>query len=180
MSIANRFLPCLAAALYTSKALIKHGLVISHATLRPARYALTRTGFEIATVIAAHEEIPILDVNLEDTLCHEEDPPRAQSRYPDPRKEDPSSSISRDLIPHESNAPVEVKYSAVHLDDKSLRDNLESSENFNCLDTAPEAPLPFRFYYVNNGPSLHPPLVASFTLSNCCCGCYSPHFLMEK
>ncbi|PLW23804.1 hypothetical protein PCASD_08738 [Puccinia coronata f. sp. avenae] len=132
------------------KALIKHGLVITHATLRPARYALTRTGFDIATVIAAHEEIPILDVNLEDTLYHEEDPPRAQSRYPDPRKEDPSSSISRDLIPHESNAPVEVKYSAVHLDDKSLRDNLESSENVNCLDTAPEAPLPFRFYYVNN------------------------------
>ncbi|PLW16848.1 hypothetical protein PCANC_09457 [Puccinia coronata f. sp. avenae] len=125
-------------------------LVITHATLRPARYALTRTGFDIATVIAAHEEIPILDVNLEDTLYHEEDPPRAQSRYPDPRKEDPSSSISRDLIPHESNAPVEVKYSAVHLDDKSLRDNLESSENVNCLDTAPEAPLPFRFYYVNN------------------------------
>jgi len=114
------------------KALIKHALVINHATLRPTKYALTRTGYEIATVIAVHEEIPLLDVNLEDTLCHQKDA---------------TSSTSPDPISHKdppANSAVEV---SSH--DQSHQSNLASSENNNSLDAAPQPPLPFRFYYIN-------------------------------
>ncbi|KAG0148561.1 hypothetical protein CROQUDRAFT_654640 [Cronartium quercuum f. sp. fusiforme G11] len=48
-------------------ALRRHNLVIAHATLRPMKYALTREGFELATLIAAQEDIAL--INLVGEIC---------------------------------------------------------------------------------------------------------------
>jgi hypothetical protein len=131
-----------------SKALIKYEFVITHATLRPAKYALTRTGYEFATVIAAQEKIPLLDVNLgPSTLCHQQSA---------------SSSLSRDPIPRETakpsgNAHSEVS-SEVNFNEKSLPGTL-GSETSNSLDVVAGAPSAFRFSYLSHGSSLHLPSV---------------------
>ncbi|KAA1122558.1 Crossover junction endonuclease mus81 [Puccinia graminis f. sp. tritici] len=121
------------------KALIKYEFVITHATLRPAKYALTRTGYEFATVIAAQEDIPLLDVNMgPNTLCFEKSA---------------SSSVSRDPIPRETAKPSGNAHSEVsrevNFNEKSLPGNL-GSETGNSLDAVTGAPSAFRFSYLNN------------------------------
>ncbi|KAI9625077.1 hypothetical protein H4Q26_016464 [Puccinia striiformis f. sp. tritici PST-130] len=120
------------------KALIKHDFVITHATLRPTKYALTRAGFEIAAPIAAQEGIPLLDVDLEarpdTTRCYQQDTPSSSSRDP----------ALRDT----GNSHTQVLHAAVSSNNETHVDNLESERN-QPSDGAPGLPLPFRFYYVN-------------------------------
>lgn len=133
-------------------ALVKHGFVISHDTLRPAKYALTRSGYEIASVIAAQEGLPLLGVEVGSTSPYREE--GSQSTYfREGSSVSPKASVvsgSTPVTPHHAEITSDTgSLAAPPLAEGRLIEDHQQLPKSVFVDAVSRPPVPFRFYYIN-------------------------------
>ncbi|MBW0529910.1 hypothetical protein O181_069625 [Austropuccinia psidii MF-1] len=129
--------------------LLKHQLVISHAALRPLKYALTASGYEVALVVARKEGIPILDLHLAPD----------QSSLPNPIPMHPqlsneANTTASSKLCHYSNKAQLTGFNNESLGVKSLSDGifnkaLDKPTNSSISYIYLQNPTPFNFFYVD-------------------------------